>query len=263
MTNGTTTDHVESTIPVCSGMSGLGKTRMLDEGYLILRDEMKLDDKHINSVIIPYSNGYNNIHPIEEFMPIQASFSWRLLYRFFLDLNCRHSFEAWFYYRLPANGHQLTFANAVEVIELKLCQNQQIEDKEVPLYLFLGIDSYQTIRWINVKRKHTDKSFVLELFEAVGTFLCSLAHSSLIVLPMFAGTNWTMIQSITNSSCVTTQQIPINLFTMKQIFTLVYLNGGCTWLLDSVVGCSIFDEVEKRLWTNEDCEFKGNHGVLG
>ncbi|KAL3659396.1 hypothetical protein V7S43_015667 [Phytophthora oleae] len=76
-------DRTMQTIPVCSGISGLGKTRMLEEGGRILK-EMRLDPKHIASVIVPYFNGFNAA-PVERSMPTEASFSWRLLHRFFFS----------------------------------------------------------------------------------------------------------------------------------------------------------------------------------
>ncbi|KAL3659398.1 hypothetical protein V7S43_015669 [Phytophthora oleae] len=92
-------DRTNRPIPVCSGISGLGKTRMLEEGGRILK-EMKLDPKHIASVIVSYVNGFD-FQPVEQSMEIAASFSWRLLYRFFLDNNCALAFDEWFKSRLP------------------------------------------------------------------------------------------------------------------------------------------------------------------
>lgn len=125
--------------PVCAGISGLGKTRMLEEGGMILRDVMKLDAKLVSSVIVPYSNEYSP-QPVEATLPIEASFSWRLLYRFFLANNCSYSFDEWFMSRLPVNACHLTFGKAVRTIECKLRKKQQ--DTTKLLHLFLGIDDY-------------------------------------------------------------------------------------------------------------------------
>ncbi|KAG3115521.1 hypothetical protein PI126_g24686, partial [Phytophthora idaei] len=51
-------DRTKQAMPVCSGISGLGKTRMLEEGGTILR-KMKLDPKHVVRVIVPYFNGFS------------------------------------------------------------------------------------------------------------------------------------------------------------------------------------------------------------
>ena len=64
------TDRTKYPIPVCSGISGLGKTRMLEEGSSLLRN-MGLDN--IFSVIVPYFNGFGP-QAVETCMSIQASF---------------------------------------------------------------------------------------------------------------------------------------------------------------------------------------------
>ncbi|GMF17046.1 unnamed protein product [Phytophthora lilii] len=75
--------RIRKPIPFCCGIPGLGKTRMLEEGGVILRDVVKfLDATHITSIIVSYSDGYS-LHPVDKLMPIEASFSWRLLYRLF------------------------------------------------------------------------------------------------------------------------------------------------------------------------------------
>lgn len=54
---------------------------MLEEGGTIL-ERMKLDPDHVVRVIASYFNGFSP-QSVERSMPIEASFSWRLLYRFF------------------------------------------------------------------------------------------------------------------------------------------------------------------------------------
>ncbi|EGZ23827.1 hypothetical protein PHYSODRAFT_284809, partial [Phytophthora sojae] len=144
-------------IPVCAGISGLGKTRMLEEGGMILRDVMELGAERVASVIVPYDDMYSP-QEVEQSMPIAASFSWRMLYRFFLAENCSVSFKEWFKSRLPVNGHHLTFATAVQAIECKLRKRQP--DTTVPLYLFLGIDDYQCIKYVGAHQENPDVSLI-------------------------------------------------------------------------------------------------------
>lgn len=49
-------------------------------------------------------------------MPIEASFSWLLLHRVFIENNSSLSFDQWFQTRLPRNGDQLLLASAIQVI---------------------------------------------------------------------------------------------------------------------------------------------------
>ncbi|KAG1696694.1 hypothetical protein DVH05_017917 [Phytophthora capsici] len=159
-------------------------------------------------------------------MPIVASFSWRLLYRFFLDRNCAFAFNQWFTSRLPCNGNELLLSQAIRVIERKLRQRVQGQES---LYLFLGIDEYQKIeeegasRW-NPK-KNQKETIVRELVNAISNFLCTQS-SGLVVLPMFAGTDLGIITSglIANSSCYVTKRLPMTLLTLSEVVTLVESN---------------------------------------
>ncbi|GMF48046.1 unnamed protein product [Phytophthora fragariaefolia] len=54
----TACDHTQVAIPVCSGFSGLGRTRMLEKGGTIL-ERMKLDPKYVVHAIVPYCNEFN------------------------------------------------------------------------------------------------------------------------------------------------------------------------------------------------------------
>ncbi|KAF4146211.1 hypothetical protein GN958_ATG04686 [Phytophthora infestans] len=216
------TDRTEQVVPVCSGISGLGKTRMLEEGGTILQ-EMGLDPDHVVRVIVPYYNGFSP-QPVEETMPIAASFSWRLLYRFFLDKNCALAFDKWFKLRLPRNGGRLTLSDAIEVIDRKL--RRPVHGKE-KLYLFVGVDEYQKIEKVNAPRSDPDSSLLGELVEAIVAFLCTKS-SNLVVLPMFAGTD---LGVIANSLNYVTERLPMTLLTLDQVFTFVESNADFAMLL--------------------------------
>ncbi|EGZ04335.1 hypothetical protein PHYSODRAFT_536652, partial [Phytophthora sojae] len=219
---GTGSDRTHRPIPVCSGISGLGKTRMLEESGTIL-EEMKLDPKYVVRLIVPYYNGYKPI-PVERSMPIEASFSWRLLYRFFLDNNCAFDFVTWFESRLPCNGSQLTFRNCIKIIERKLRQSVQVQRMQC---IFVGIDDYQKIEKLRTSGANAGTSILRELVETIAHFLCT-KMSSLVVLPMFAGTDLGVIapDSIANSSYYVTKRLPMTLLTLGQVLTSVESNAN-------------------------------------
>ncbi|EGZ09432.1 hypothetical protein PHYSODRAFT_441694, partial [Phytophthora sojae] len=74
-----TRSHIYNQIPICSGISGMGKTRMLEEGGMILRDYMGLDEQCITSVIVPFYDEFGP-NPADKLMTTEASLAWRLLY---------------------------------------------------------------------------------------------------------------------------------------------------------------------------------------
>ncbi|KAG2503037.1 hypothetical protein JM16_009191, partial [Phytophthora kernoviae] len=207
---------------------------MLEEGGTIL-EEMKVDLKHVVRVIVPFFNGFSP-QPVERSMPIVASFSWRLLYRFFLDKNCDLEFTEWFAVRLPRNGGQLMLASAVKVIERKL--REKLQEPAATLYLFLSVDEYQKIEGVRAPQTGSKTSVLRELVETVTILLCTQS-SSMIVLPMFAGTDLGVIEpgSIANSSYYVTERLPMNLLSMDQVFSIVESDASYAGLLNHAQIC--------------------------
>lgn len=84
ITTSASSDFPNTLIPVCYGMSGMGKTRMLEEGVNIMK---RMELENVFGVIVPYDGNFEP-QPVESSMSIATSFSWRLLFRFFLEGNC-------------------------------------------------------------------------------------------------------------------------------------------------------------------------------
>ncbi|POM67141.1 Crinkler (CRN) family protein [Phytophthora palmivora] len=196
---------------------------MLEEGGMILPDLMKLNAMHVTSVIVPYLKGFGP-QLVEKSMPIEASFSWQLLYRFFCI-----TIAKWFELRLPVNGNLPRSTTALEVIDCKL--RKKLQDKEEPLYLFLGIDAYQAIE--KVRDQQSEKSLVHEVVEIIGHSICTQLPY-LILFPMFAGTDWGVIRSgsIATYSYFLTTRLPTTLLTMDEMFFIVGSNTKYARLLE-------------------------------
>ncbi|KAH9089392.1 hypothetical protein LEN26_019210 [Aphanomyces euteiches] len=205
---------------------------MLEEGAMILREILKENEFDcIASVIVPYYNEYMP-NPVEKTMSIEASFSWRLLYRFFLAGNCTLSFDEWVENRLPSNGDQLTLTLALEVIQYKLSERLQNPPR---LYLFLGIDEYLNIKNVKAPRSVPDTSLLRELVGIIVNVLCTQS-SKFVLLPMFAGTDLHAISSNPSSSFVT-QRLPMPLLNIQQVFSSVESVEGFADLLEYAQVC--------------------------
>ncbi len=91
-----TSDRTKRKLPVCSALSGMGKTRMAEEvcaAFAELDGSERADlwanlRAAINSprlgLIVTYGNGKGMVRSREKLFSIQSSFAWRLLYFFFL-----------------------------------------------------------------------------------------------------------------------------------------------------------------------------------
>lgn len=130
---------------------------------------------------------------------------------------------------LIRGGAQLTLKCAVRVIERKLRDKVQ---EPGTLYLYLGVDEYQKIEKIGARPKNSNTSVLRELVERIGDLLCSQS-SSLVLLPMFAGTDLGVIESnsIANSSYYVTKRLRMNLLSMDQVSNIVDSNTSYAGLL--------------------------------
>lgn len=72
------TDRNLVPIPICAGIPGIGKTRILEEWKRYKPSSM--DSLTYVGVIVPYFNGHKR-SPIDDHLAIESSFSWRLLHR--------------------------------------------------------------------------------------------------------------------------------------------------------------------------------------
>eukprot|EP00732_Lithocolla_globosa_P001005 Lithocolla_globosa_v1_NODE_419_length_4112_cov_8.573330.p1 type:complete len:604 gc:universal NODE_419_length_4112_cov_8.573330:280-2091(+) len=192
-------------------MSGLGKTRLLEEGPNIFKQADITGLQYF--ALVTYGNGHG-LRSVENSMSVFSSFSWRLLHSFFLNNNSKPvvSFEEFFKYGLPSNAGDLTLTLALKTI-LKAVKK---DDK--PVYLFVGIDEYQIIDRIE-RKAVAKKGLVLDLVTEFLDIICD-PIPGLVVLPMLAGTDFRML-SIPGSSTVETDRLPMSLLNMYESITAV------------------------------------------
>ncbi len=81
-----TADRTNYPFIVFNGMSGLGKTRMLEEGLGLLPQAGITEPCH--TALVMYGNG-TPVCDFDRYLPIVASFSWRLLHGLFVEGNCK------------------------------------------------------------------------------------------------------------------------------------------------------------------------------
>ncbi|KAI3645137.1 hypothetical protein MP228_011301 [Amoeboaphelidium protococcarum] len=186
----TSTSRTDRRIPVCAGLSGLGKTRMLEEWEQIF-DLAGIPQTTRLGVLVLYYNGYMP-HPVERRMTIEASFAWRLLHRCFIDGN-GDGFAEWFTESLPVNGTQLTLRLALDVIRQKWINLGRIRPVDT-LHLFLGVDEYQTIHLVNGVKKG-NQELLQDLLDEFGAIMAN-PDAGVRIYPMFAGTDLSAISIV-------------------------------------------------------------------
>ncbi|KAI9346281.1 hypothetical protein BDR26DRAFT_916685 [Obelidium mucronatum] len=235
------TSRASRKIPVCSGLSGLGKSRMLEEWKQIF-DLAGIQQPRLGTLVL-YHNGHQP-HKVEQSMKIQASFSWRLLHRLFLEGN-GPGFADWFEDFLPSNGDELSLRVALKVVVARMVKSGELKVGQT-LQMFLGVDEYQSIEEVNgirvckvVDRVEVQKELLPELLNVLGDIL-SDPVDGICIYPMFAGTDFSAI-SIANSSKTEILRLPMMLLSPAEVETAVSsVTHGPSLLMQSPVRRHLF-----------------------
>ena len=191
---GTIAGKTELKLPVCAGIPGVGKSRMLHEYGRVFKD-MNIHDSV--GVLIVYHNGYSPFEE-EKSLTISTCLAWRLLHRFLVEPLRKNGvmFETWMKL-LFANAElqKISLPIALRVVHAVL-RKGGVLSSEI-LSLFLGIDEY-----------HTAPCGVELLTTCIMDTCSGLHRFGIHVYPMMAGTEWARIEGTqsSNSICV---KIPI------------------------------------------------------
>jgi hypothetical protein len=190
-------DRNSRPIPVCTGIPGLGKTRLMEECATTVLDMTQILGQRISG-IVSFGNDGNAYSSLDDILGIQCSFAWRVLHMFF---KAHHfNFELWMRNKSPKNRNMLTLRLALSVIEFHW--SQKTEDN---ILVFVGIDEYQKLG--------QDK------LNALLGSLCDCSRSStqskLSFFCMLAGTDLNMTR-IARTSFPNTQRTPIRFLTHKE-----------------------------------------------
>ena len=219
-TNGKS-DRRDYPFPVCSAMSGIGKTRLLDEWVQKFNNDADVwsdiqfpPKQRRLALILSYGNGHSVVSE-ERSMSAHAGFAWRLLYAIFLERNSKLNGWQRFWTLLPRNAEELTLDDVFQVIQKVLGLNS-VQDK---CALFVGIDEYQRI-----PSNHVDGTDALANFLDV-MFNEMTKQNSVVMLPMFAGTDWSKMSLAASAATVSVQRIPMPLLDTAAMRKAVYGRG--------------------------------------
>eukprot|EP01031_Cornospumella_fuschlensis_P029578 gene29578-35705_t len=207
-------DRNKYPIPACAWIPGLGKTAMLHRGREIL-DHVGVEGRRLY-VIVPYLDGHS-LQWIDRELPIEeASFSWRLLYMVFLRSKGVNFLDLCDDAKLPVNCQALTLNLALKTVRRALRKDTNSPlGKGKKLLIFLGIDEFQKVA-------EGEELAIGKLSQ-----LCQKLHDNrfnrqkTMMFPLFAGTDWDLIQASSNSSRLPVLRVsmpPLNMVQATQLF---------------------------------------------
>eukprot|EP01125_Pyxidicula_operculata_P021811 TRINITY_DN8660_c0_g1_i1.p1 TRINITY_DN8660_c0_g1~~TRINITY_DN8660_c0_g1_i1.p1 ORF type:complete len:439 (+),score=70.30 TRINITY_DN8660_c0_g1_i1:106-1317(+) len=192
-------------IPICSGIPGLGKTRMLEEWQVILK---KMDLRsNCKGIIISYSQKECAELVDHPDLPIETTFSWKLLFMLYIRRTKSIDVKRWFQV-LPSNFEKISLRLALETI---VSIEKSSEDE--PLVLCVGIDGFQNLAPPAITSPK--RNLVVDLLNLFNTIITKCVPG-LFLLPLFAGTDIGAIPVITSSNA-DTERVTMPLLTMSQI----------------------------------------------
>jgi hypothetical protein len=229
-------DRTKYPMVVCSGMKGLGKTRMLEEWERLF--ELARIPKPWLGTFVNYGNGHSP-KPFENGMPIEAAFGWRLLHHLFVEDNYKDAEFANWNKILPQNADELTLGVAFLTIQAAAKEFKLVEDGDT-LSFFLAIDEYQNIPHgpdydliagedIGLYVDARKKSFLWQLISALDDCRTILGFHLYVG---FAGTRWGHM-SIAGSSVPGIQRAPLNLLSPTMMENVVRGNEKINYKLAS------------------------------
>ncbi|KAJ3268527.1 hypothetical protein HDV01_002674 [Terramyces sp. JEL0728] len=135
------TDRNRRPLPVCTGIPGLGKTRLMEECSTTVLDMTNIEGKRISG-IVSFGNDGNPYNDFDRLLGIQCSFAWRVLYLFF---KAHYDFNQWMREKSPKNRKLLTLGLVLAVIEQYWCQKTNEN-----ILLFVGVDEYQKLNMVEL-----------------------------------------------------------------------------------------------------------------
>jgi hypothetical protein len=186
-------DRNSRPLPVCTGLPGLGKTRLLKECATTVFDMTGIPGKRL-SAIVSFGNDGDAYGKLDEFLGIQCSFAWRVLHKFF---KAHYKFKHWMREKSPKNRKSMTLDLALEIIECHWSKKTKGD-----ILVFVGIDEYQKLGQDDLN----------SLLDSVCDSSCRSAQSKLSFFCMLAGTDLNMAR-IARTLHPNTQRTPIRFLT--------------------------------------------------
>jgi hypothetical protein len=171
-------DKAKYVLPVCVGIPGTGKTRLL-ESYESVFSKMNIKD--VLGIILTYYNGQNML-PAEWDLPMDQSLSIRIIHQLFARDESLKSY----YQRLNGRYEHYSLETVLSLIANLYRYSHRIGENN-QISIFLGIDEYQALA-----KKHIHKDgHAIKLNELLDLLLQTsqvLALQNIHLYPLLAGT---------------------------------------------------------------------------
>ncbi|KAJ8323122.1 hypothetical protein O5D80_008180 [Batrachochytrium dendrobatidis] len=210
-------------IPVCTGIPGLGKTRLMTECSTTVLDMTKIQGKRL-SAIVSFGNDGNSYGEIDKLLGIKCSFAWRVLHSFF---KAQYKFDVWMREKSPINRSGLTMQLALSTIELYWSQKTQDN-----ILVFVGVDKYR-------KLCQDELSSLLDTL--CDSSYCSTT-SRLTFFCMLAGADLNMIR-IARTSHPNIERIPTRFLTHMESMEAIgpfISNTHCGFVISEAFARNVF-----------------------
>ena len=176
-------DRTQYPVPVCFGLPGVGKSRMLDEWESVF-DEMKIDKDARVGIVTSYGNGTGPVD-IERDMSVATSLSYRLLYEYFFRQSPSIDYNNFMKYMWKKYGETGLELSINAIIRHRRTQIDE-EHRDKPISVFIGIDEFQMI-------KNSD-NITCDIEKLIQSYITASTHASKIdVYMMWAGTEWSKL----------------------------------------------------------------------
>ena len=166
-------DRNSRPLPICTGLPGLGKTRLCNEAAVLFEDIIPGVCLY---ALISFGNDGNAYGKIDELLGIECSFAWRLVHSFFKSHHIRYA--PWMRSKSPANRADLTLSMALSIIAYGWKEKHPNSIENINVYV--AVDEYQILK------QKTLNSLLDSICNRLGAFAGS-GDSKLTFFAMLAG----------------------------------------------------------------------------
>jgi hypothetical protein len=199
-------------IPAAACIPGMGKTRMLNMLEAIL-DLAGVKIVHM-ALIVQYCHG-QSLQWVDSHLSVECAFCWRILHVVFMRDNGWNFQEFCCSQFLPRNCDSLTLSATLKTLRFALENDLNLGfSPDDIMVVTLGIDEFQKISANEEDQKAKLTQLCTSLYE-------NSYSNKVHVYPMFAGTDWTLIQESGRSSGLPVKRLPMPLLDAKQVDKMV------------------------------------------
>ncbi|OAJ41060.1 hypothetical protein BDEG_24711 [Batrachochytrium dendrobatidis JEL423] len=231
-------DRNSRRIPVCTGMPGLGKTRLMTECSTTVLDMTGIQGKRLLA-IVSFGNDGNSYGEIDKLLGIKCSFAWRVLHSFF---KAQYKFDVWMREKSPKNRKRFTMRltffcmlAGADLNMIRIARTSHPNIERIPTRFLTHMESMEAIGPF-ISNTHcgfvVSEAFARNVFHLSGVPRLLTKFSEEVVFMKLADLNEHNFQEARMVALSNSQHHQLSLADILKLLAISFTNTPVTYLLD-------------------------------